>query len=186
MVVADVSGHGIASALMMTAFRGMLRMHTHGKLGEAKIARTLNRLLPEFTGGSHFITAFYVVLNLKNGNISYVCCGHPPALLLHPNDHITLLNNHRPALGIFNNIKYATENISMDHGDILVMYTDGVVEVTSSNGEQFGIERFKRTLITNLHLPTAALIQMIIQTIQKFSVNHDFSDDFTLVIIKKE
>jgi sigma-B regulation protein RsbU (phosphoserine phosphatase) len=186
VAVGDVSGNGIASALVMTAFRGLLRMHTHGRLGPAKIARAINRLLPEFTGDSHFITAVYIVLNLDADDFTYVSCGHQPPLLLRSDGSIVNLTVHGPALGIFNTVNYRTEKISVNSGDILMLYTDGVIEVTNPDGVEFGIERLKTVLVQGRSLPAAELIQMIIQTTQQFSCSQSYMDDFTLVIIKRE
>ena len=185
IALADISGHGIASAMMMSAFRGMLRMHAHGRLEPAKIARIINRLLPEFTGDSHFITAVYIVFNITTDVFTYVCCGHHPPLLLHSDGSIKYLDMHGPALGIMRHINYPTEKLSIVPGDIMVLYTDGVVEITNPDGIEFGIERLNNVLQQSGDLPAAEMIKMIIRATQKFSMSLNYADDFTLVIIKR-
>lgn len=185
VAVADVSGNGIASGLVMTAFRGLLRMHTHGVLGPPKIARAINRLLPDFTGNGHYITAVYIVLNLETDEFTYVSCGHHPPQLLHADGSSQSLNIHGPALGIINNVNYTAEKLPIIPGDILALYTDGVVETFNSNEEEFGIERLKTAVLNGRGLPAAELVQQVIQETRKFSGSQSTLDDFTLVIIKR-
>lgn len=185
VAVADVSGHGIAAALVMTAFRGLLRTHTRGQLGPAKIARSINRLLPDCAGSGDFVTAVYTVLSSKSEEITYVCCGQEPPLLLHSDGSLGNLDVRGPALGIFKNVSFATEKLSLVAGDILAMYTDGVVDLTNSEGVSFGFERLAATLNRKRDLSADKLIQTIVQETQQFSGSQSYLDDFTLVIIKR-
>ena len=185
IAVADVSGNGIAAALVMTAFRGLLRMHARRRLGPAKIARAINRLLPEFTGNDHFVTAVYIVLNPEYEEFIYVCCGQQPPLLLHSDGSLGNLDVKGPALGVFRNVRYSTEKLSLVTGDILTMYTDGVVELTNQEGVGFGVERLAAIIHQGQDLPASELIQMIIRATQQFSESQSYPDDFTLVIIKR-
>ena len=160
-------------------------MHTRGRLGSAKIARAINRLLPEFTGNSHFVTAVYIVLNPECEEFIYVCCGQQPPLLLHSDGSMGNLHVSGPALGIINNASYSTEKLSIVPGDILTMYTDGVVEMTNPEGIDFGVERLATAIYQGRDLPASELIQMIISETQQFSGSQSYPDDFTLVIIKR-
>jgi len=185
VAVADVSGDGIASALVMTAFRGLLRMYTHGRLGPSKIARTVNHLLPEFTDSSYFVTAVYVVLSPMSEEFTYVCCGHPPPLLMHSDGSCEYLFEHGPVLGILRNANYPSETLSLTPGDILVLYTDGVVDISNQAGNEFGIDRLVDVIYRGRELTADELIQKIVQTTRQFSGSHGYMDDFTLVIIKR-
>ena len=186
VAVADVSGHGIASALVMTAFRGLLRIHSCGSRGLAKIAYTLNRQLPQFTGNSHFVTVLYGVLYPASEEFSYVCCGHQLPLVIHSDGSVSSLKEHGPALGVFDEVTYPIVNLPLASGDIMLLYTDGVVEVSDEAGFEFGIERLTRAVHQYRGLPAGELIQAIIQTIHQFSGAQSYPDDFTLVIIKRK
>lgn len=183
--VADVSGHGIAPALVMTSFRGLLRMHTHGQLDPARIARTINRLMPEFTANDYFITAVYAVLDPDSHTLEYVCCGNPPPLHLHANTRPEILKVHGPALGVFRRVGYTAQKVVMQSGDMAALYTDGVVELTNSAGEEYGPERLAHALQQGKDEPADFLIQRVIQDTQIFSGSKSHPDDFTLVIIKR-
>jgi len=185
LAVADVSGHGIASAMIMTAFRGLLRTNTHGKLDPARISRKINGLLPEFTGDSHFITAIYGVLNSTNDEVTFVSCGHPSPFLLHLDGRVESLQFNGPAMGIFEKTNYVNETIELTPGDILVIYTDGVTELENPEGEAFEVERLIDIVTKNRALKAAELVQLIIQETQAFSGYQTYEDDFTLVIAKR-
>jgi sigma-B regulation protein RsbU (phosphoserine phosphatase) len=186
LAVADVSGHGIPAALVMTAFRALLRTKALGKSKPATIANTIDRLLPEFTGNKHFVTVLYAVLEASSGNLTYISCGHPPPLLLHANGEVEKLNRHNPALGIFQNLHHHDEETKLAAGDILVLYTDGVTEVMNQQNESFGIQRLVQVIRMNEQLDAADLILKTIQATGVFTDHYGFLDDFTLVIVRRE
>ena len=185
VVVADVSGHGIASALAMTAFRGLLRTHANRKLSASSIGQMINQLLPDFTSDSHFITMSFGILNLKDNRMTFVSCGHPPALLIHKDGRTEELKINGPALGIYTSVNYNNESMHLTEGDILVMYTDGVMELENLHGENFGIDRLREVILKNKENAAKDLIRQVIRETKKFSGFETYLDDFTLVIIKK-
>ena len=186
ITVADVSGHGIAPALAMTAFRSLLRSHAKGEIDPAAMAEQLNHLLPEFTGGSHFITLCYGELHTETDEITFVSCGHPSPRLIHLDGRTEALLANGPALGIFGEADYFNESKFLSYGDILILYTDGVVEIENHNGDPFGVERLMTLVSQYRHLPAKALLQKVINETKSFSGSQTYLDDFTLVIVKKE
>jgi phosphoserine phosphatase RsbU/P len=186
LAVADVSGHGIPAALVMTAFRALLRTKARGKLKPANIANTINRLLPEFTADNHFVTVLYAILEVPSGNLTYISCGHPPPLLLHADGEVDQLDQHNVALGIFQNTHYTDEQIQMTAGDVLALYTDGVIELMNPQGKAFGIPRLVQVMRENQRLSAAELVSKVMEATQAFSEFHGFLDDLTLVIVRRE
>jgi serine phosphatase RsbU (regulator of sigma subunit) len=186
LAVADVSGHGISSALVMTAFRALLRTRARGKSGPANIVYSINRLLPEFTGNNHFVTVLYAILDSPSGSLTYISCGHPPPLLMHANGEVELLEQHNAALGIFPNPDYADKQAQIAKGDILALYTDGITELMNQRGEAFGTERLVQVIRDNQQLASADLINQIIKATQVFTDYPSFRDDLTLVIVRRE
>jgi sigma-B regulation protein RsbU (phosphoserine phosphatase) len=185
LAVADVSGHGIPAALVMTAFRALLRTKALGRSRPANIANAIDQLLPEFTGNKHFVTVLYAVLEASSGDLTYISCGHPPPLLLRANGEVETLNRHNPALGIFQNLHYSDEEVNLAVEDILVLYTDGVFEIMNRQGESFGIQRLEQVIRENRQLAADEIILKVIQATQVFSDDYGFLDDFTLVIVKR-
>ncbi len=185
IVTADVSGHGIASAMTMTAFRGLLRTCSKGKLDPAETAVEINQHMPEFTGNKHFITLIYGVLDPKSDKITFTSCGHPPAWLIHSDGRSEFMTKNGPALGVFDKINYENESKQLQPGDILIIYTDGAIETDTAKIESYGILRLKIILNENRDLPAKDLIQRVISHIRAFSGSPLYLDDVTLVIVKK-
>ena len=186
IAVADVSGHGISSALVMSAFRSQLRTYTHGSESPAQIACVINERLPEFTGGNHFITMAYGLLDPKLDRMIFTRCGHPSPTLIHIDGTSEYLQLNKPAFGIYRKVQYLDETKKLSPGDILVIFTDGVMDTEDHHGEAFGIKRLMAAVTKNRNLPAKALINEIINQTRIFNDFQPFQDDFTLVILKKE
>lgn len=185
IAVADVSGHGIASALAMTGFRGLLRTHTRGKVDPARTARSINRLLPHFTGENHFISMVYAALEPKTCKVTVVSCGHPPVWLLHPDASAEPFTINGPAMGVFNWADYANESKTLSEGDILLMHTDGVLDMENPNGEAFGSERLIEVVRKSRNHTAREIVLQVILKAQAFTGRRTYADDFTLVVVKK-
>jgi len=185
LAVADVSGHGIPAALVMTAFRALLRTHGHSYARPARIARSINHLLPEFTADQHFVTALYTVLEPATGSLEYANCGHPGALLLRADGRTEKLERRGPALGIFEDPQYPSGMARMEPGDVLALYTDGVVEHNPPGGDRFGVERLVSTLRSGWQQSAEHMAAQVVQEARRFSGLSNFPDDFTLVIVRR-
>lgn len=186
IAVADVSGHGISSALVMSAFRSQLRTYALRKASPAQIASEINERLPEFTGGNHFITMVYGLLDSSKDQVTFTRCGHPSPLLLRADHSSESLKENRPAFGIYSKVQYMDETKTLSPGDLLVIYTDGVVDTENGQGKAFGIKRLMAIIGKNRGFSAKALIKEVINGTRQFNGFQPFQDDFTLVIIKKE
>jgi len=186
ITVADVSGHGIPSALVMTAFRALVRTYARSKLEPARITQAINQHLPEYTGGNDYVTAIYAVLDSENGQFAYTSSGHPPPILVRTDGSLEVLEQRGPALGFIKDARYPTGKVVLNAGDVLVLYTDGVLEVTGTQGEEFGAERLTGIIQDGRTLPASQQVQEIIRTTRQFSDLAGYPDDFTLVVIRRE
>lgn len=186
VAVADVSGHGISAALLMTAFRGLLRTNVSQFEEPVKVAQSVNSLIPEFNGDSGFVTAVYSVLDPGQDDFSCVCCGQQPPLLLKADLETNYLPLNGPAFGIIDNAQYTSMKQSLQPGDILVIFTDGVVELTNLEQTEFGVERLASVIRDQRGLSAQALIEAVIRATKQFSGVNCYEDDFTLVIIKRK
>ncbi|HQN01610.1 MAG TPA: SpoIIE family protein phosphatase [Candidatus Hydrogenedentes bacterium] len=185
LVVADVSGEGIPAAMIMAIFRALLRTHARAGGETAVIAQTMNRLLPDFTGGIDFVTAVFGVLVPDSGQFTYTNCGHNPPLLLRADGRVDTLTQGGPLLSILLGAVYRAAQVTLQVGDLLVLYTDGVVEVMSKEGEEFGLARLQAVLQAAHSLPAQAIIERIIQATQVFSGAANYRDDFTCMVVKR-
>jgi len=184
-VMADVSGEGIPAALIMTVFRALLRTQFRAGSDTAVIAREMNNLLPEFSGGIDFVTALIGILNPGNGEFSYTNCGHNPPLLLRQDGRVDLLPKDGPLLGVLKDAGFQSATTTLMPGDLLLLYTDGIVEVMSKIGEEFGLERLLQVLHENQTLAAAQIINEVILATQRFSEVPSFRDDVTLTVVQR-
>jgi serine phosphatase RsbU (regulator of sigma subunit) len=185
IVVADVSGKGIPAALIMAAFRALLRAQARSELRPAHIAQALNQLLPDFTGQVDFVTAVYGILQPEQGRFTYANCGHNPPLLFRANGHVERLECTGPGLSVLEDVSYDACDVALAPGDLLLLYTDGVVEIATENDEEYGVERLEGVVRRSQSLPASAMIDQIVRDTQRFSGRESFEDDFTLVIIRR-
>jgi len=185
VVVADVSGYGVPAALTMTAFRALLRTQARSQLGPSQIMQSINGLMRELTSVADFVTSVYGVLEPKSGEFAYTNSGHIPPMLLRIDGSVEKLECGGPLLSVFENTPYDTGKVKLSPGDVLVLYTDGVVEIAGSSGEEFGVERLTSLVRLSRDLPAETLLRQIIQATREFSDSASYDDDFTLVLIKR-
>jgi len=186
MVVADVSGDGIPGALVMTAFRALLRTHAATRLPPAGIAHEINQSLPEIAGRSNFVTAVYGVFRPEDGRFRYANCGHNPPLLLRASGETLKLTRTGPLLGMLGESDYEDQDIFLGAGDMLVLYTDGIVEAMTASEDFFGEQRLVQAVRAAAHQPVEGIIAAIVSAVQDFTGLSSFEDDITLVIVRRE
>ncbi len=186
LVVSDVSGEGVPAALIMAAFRALLRGFAQTDSDPARVAQMLNRLLPDFTGKVDFVTAVYGILDPQSGNFDYVNCGHNPPMIFRNGGSIERLNRGGPMLSILDDVEYDSGRVELDPGSLMLLYTDGVVEVINEAEEEFGVDRLKAVVHRFQGLPAAELVHQIILETQAFCDSRSFEDDFTLLVVKRE
>lgn len=180
---ADASGHGLPAALQVRDVFIALRM---GLAKDMKIVRTVEKLnaVLSHAGKSHeFISLFYAELE-DNGNFFYCNAGHPPPLFF-GNTSVHELNRGGLILGPYPKAKYERGFVFFEKGNILVMYTDGITEATSFEGEEFGTERIIKIVRENRESSSKELVEKIFKSVDEFTDFAVAKDDRTLFIVKK-
>jgi sigma-B regulation protein RsbU (phosphoserine phosphatase) len=185
LVIADVSGKGIPAALIMAAFRTLVRTRGHHEPDSAILAQTLNHMLLETVGEAAFVTAVYGVLEPESGAFDYVNCGHNPPLHIRGDGSIEFLHSTGPLLGVIDGARFQMGSLTLAPGEILALYTDGVVE-GSRGEEEFGRERLGDVLLLTRHLPPAEIVREVVSATMAFAGRNGYRDDFTMVILKRE
>lgn len=187
VVVGDVVGHGIGAALLMTTVRAMLRCRVvqPGELGQ--VIDDVNRLLCRDTiKQGNFVTLFYLEVDCGKNSISWVRCGHDPAIIYSPaTDQFTELIGSGMALGVLPAGGYQGSEIPLaaDPHCILI-YSDGAWEVENEAGEKFGKERLKKCLADCHTLELQQMLTSITESITAFRGKAPQLDDITLAVIK--
>ena len=185
LVMADVSGKGVPAALFMALSRALMRANS---LHDPKVAQAViqtNHLILECTSSGLFVTLFYAMIDVKQRKIRYISAGHnPPFLFKNSSGEILMLEADGIALGAIDEIDLEEKEVSVEEGDVLVLYTDGVTESIDTQEEEFGEERLKQ-LIQEQHAQSAdALMRTIEKRVMTFAGEEPQFDDFTLMVLK--
>jgi serine phosphatase RsbU (regulator of sigma subunit) len=186
LVVADVSGKGIPAALIMATFRAALRTEMRRHAEVPAVAAQLNRVVMESRDASRFVTAVCGVLDQASGRFTYVNCGHNPPLLLRASGRAETLLRGGPALGIFSDGGFEAGSVSLDRGDSLLLFTDGVVEPADGRDVEFGVERLEGAVRAAAGRPAAEALRSVIDATRAFSGRDEYDDDFTLVVVNRQ
>ena len=186
VVVGDVSGHGVSSALLMATARALIMLRSSMPGEAAGIINDVNRHLSldaEHTG--NFMTFFYSEITENGGEIQWVRAGHDPALIYTPpTDTFDELKGKGPALGIEDSFEYDSFRRRIEPGEIIVIGTDGIWETHNNTGEMFG-KRPLMDIIRNNHQASARqIVNMVRETLEKFRGDEEQEDDITMVVIK--
>ncbi len=189
LLVADASGHGAPAAVLMAIAHSI----THAKPEPFESPRELltrlnSHLSRRYTQQSgSFMTAFAAVFDLHHGTLSYVSAGHHPPRLLRSVDgtRISLNRSQRLPLGVKADESYPEQTISLNSGDCVVIFTDGVVEAGNPNGEMFGTDRIDAAL-TQHPVTAERLIELILDDLSLFSAGLPMADDRTLLVLRRE
>jgi sigma-B regulation protein RsbU (phosphoserine phosphatase) len=184
LVIADVAGKGIPAALLMVFLRASLRAATHiGYATHVSMAK-VNFLLWESIERNQFITAFYGILDASNRTLHYSNAGHNPPLLIDAQGAARFIEWGEQPLGMFRDTRYHEHYHTFRPGEILVLYTDGVTEALSPNGEEFGRDRLITAVKSGSTLSARELIASMQRDVFQWTDGVGLTDDATFFVIK--
>ncbi|ADJ29756.1 PAS domain S-box protein [Nitrosococcus watsonii] len=186
VTIADVSGHSVGPALFMVETRSALKTHMRSKFTAANTLAALNdSLYEDLNGADHFITMFYMQYHIATGGINYASAGHNPPLLLRRNEAIcNKLEADGLIFGVKKDVSFEEKRTFLEKGDLVFLYTDGIIEAESKRGEFFGIQRLSKVIVAHRHLAPQELIKVIVKNLQTFCESENFRDDVTMVVLK--
>ncbi len=184
IVIADVSGKGVPAALLMAFLRASLRAATHIGYATHITMAKVNYLLWESIERNQFVTAFYGVLDASNQTLSYSNAGHNPPLLIDSKGESRFIERGGLPLGMFKDTRYHEYYLSLEPGDLLVLYTDGVTEALNPAGEEFGRDRLAEAVKSALSLTAKELIVRLEGEVLRWTDGLGASDDVTFFVIK--
>uniref|UniRef100_A0A832I1E3 GAF domain-containing protein n=1 Tax=Eiseniibacteriota bacterium TaxID=2212470 RepID=A0A832I1E3_UNCEI len=184
LAIADVSGKGIPAALIMAGFRMSLLAEIRNEFAIRAVMRKVNSLLHESLERDRFVTAFYGVLDWKSGMLTFSNGGHNPPVLLRADGGAESLAEGGVALGVLPDATYDDRPVALRPGDVLFLYTDGVSEAESPDGEQFGRTRIERTLRALAGESAEAIAQGVVRAVLEWTGERGQNDDLTLMVVK--
>lgn len=185
-VVADVSGKGVPAAIFMAVSRTLIRATGVRGVSPAECISYSNELLAQESANSMFVTAFYGIYNLTTGQVTYTNAGHNPPYLMKADGTILQLPfSSDLVVGAIDDFKYSEETLQLEHGDTLLLYTDGVTEAINSGDEEFGEQRLQAVLAQLTSNSSQDIIERIKACVSDFAGEAEQSDDITLLAIKR-
>jgi serine phosphatase RsbU (regulator of sigma subunit)/catechol 2,3-dioxygenase-like lactoylglutathione lyase family enzyme len=183
-VIGDISGKGIAAALLMANLQANLRSQCAIALDQPRrLLCSVNQLFCDNTPDGAFATLFFAEYDDASSRLRYANCGHLPALLLHCDGTVERLEATATVLGIFKNWDCEIGECQLGAGDTLAFYTDGITETYNSGDEQFGEQRLIEALQRHRESSSQSALASIVDEVQRFGP-HEQHDDITLIIAK--
>jgi sigma-B regulation protein RsbU (phosphoserine phosphatase) len=187
VIVGDITGHGVDSALLMTSARAFLRMRASQPGTMSEIITAMNsHLTQDVLKTGRFMTLFYMTIDPANNRIDWVRAGHDPAMIYDPTqDRFEELKGEGIALGVNDGYKYEQYcQAGLKKGQIIAIGTDGIWESFDNNGKMFGKKRFRNIIRANAPAGADDILGAVYQDLSNFTKGRKSEDDITLVIVK--
>ena len=186
IVLGDVAGHGIASALMMASVRALLHGSVQSLDSPSAVLKHINVNLADDLHAGQFMTLFYLIFDPQTRSLIWADAGHDPAIVYQPaNNEFSALSGEDIPLGVDSNWHYATDHVTkLNGGELVMLGTDGIWETKSPSGELFGKERLRKILQDNQAQPVTDICTRILAAVAAFRGDLNQQDDVSIVIFR--
>ena len=182
VIVADVAGKGIAAALQVSAIRASMYALVGRELAIRAVMRHANRFFYDSVDAGRYVTLFYAVLDVPTRQLIYVNAGHQPPLLVRADGTVKKLWSGGVPIGMFESPQYFEGGARLRAGDLLALYTDGIVESSNAHDEEFGDGRLTQTMHEARSESAQVICQRVMDDVRRFSFGS--VDDRTLLVLK--
>lgn len=187
--ICDVMGHDVRAALITAMMRSLVQDLSHSTTDPGQLLGQINRALAgvfQQTGATMFATALYLIADVEAGELRYASAAHPDALHVHRRQkRVEWINGHSerkgPALGLFEDAEFPTCRRVLAVDDLLLLFTDGLIEAEGANQECFSAERLLEAIGRRTHLPAPELFNEVIAEVRAFCGPADFTDDVSIL-----
>jgi sigma-B regulation protein RsbU (phosphoserine phosphatase) len=186
VVIADVSGKGMAASLLAASFDALLMGPIEVGHPPDLICAKVSRRLFMKTPPERYVTAFVAALDPGSGRFSYTNAGHNPGLLVRADGTVERLEANGVPIGLFPVVEYERAETMLAPGDLVVLYTDGITEAANPGGDEFGLSRLQAVVQKHAREPLVALAVAIETVVEVFADGTPFGDDRTLVMLRRE
>jgi phosphoserine phosphatase RsbU/P len=189
--IGDVAGKGISAALLMATIQSTMRTQLSGSNNgsghlhsTAYMVANLNRLLYATTAPEKYATFYFAMYNEAEHTLTYTNAGHLSPMLVR-DGNLTLLEPTGTVVGAFAVAKYEEKTVKLEHGDMLVAYTDGIVEPENAYGEMFGEERLQDLLVKYARTDSSEIIARAMEAVVQWTGEGELQDDMTMVVARR-
>lgn len=185
LLMADVSGHGIPAALVTTMVK--VSFNTHAQTFGVKpsdVCYRVNQDISKLLGNdySHYLTAFFGIINLEQNKFEWANCGHHPAILVR-DGMVIRLGNPGPFIGFIESPQFQDESIELEKGDRIILFTDGIVEARNEKGEMFDIKRLLDICVGGRDQSPSLFVKHLLDDLKKFCGNEVQDDDRAVLVV---
>ncbi len=190
VVLGDVAGKGVPAALLASLVHGAIRSSnwTASKRHHEQSLARLNRLLMDRASGERYVTMFSCYHDHKAQTLHYINAGHCPPLLVHQTEpgsfEVIKLKEGGTVIGLLPVAEYQQGEVAISPGDVLVVFSDGIVESTNAADEEYGEERLAQEAQAHYSAPVEVLRQRVIESVRQFAAGVPAADDLTFVIVR--
>ncbi|HWP42507.1 MAG TPA: SpoIIE family protein phosphatase [Blastocatellia bacterium] len=182
LCIADVSGKGLAAALLMSNLQAAVKAFASGSISPPELCDRVNRVVSSNMAEDRFITLFYCVIDSESRRLVYTNAGHNPPVLVRRDGPEMRLEAGGVVLGPFQQWSYEQGEVALCSGDRLLLYTDGITEAEGPDDSQFGEQQLIELLVCNRQLSARDLEDLVMKSVTRFS-GGEFRDDATLVVL---
>lgn len=185
VVIGDVSGKGTPAALLMAAVREAIRSRASDLSSPGEVLHAVNEHVYQMTDASQFVSLFYAKLSQGGDRFDYSNGGHCPPLLVRASGDSLPLDKGGLLLGVLPKACYESDGAALGPGDLLVFYTDGVIEATNAEGEEFGRRRLLELVQRERRRPAEEIVGALRGAVAEFRGNTAAEDDATVIVLRK-
>jgi len=186
LTMADVSGKGVPAAMFMAVSHTLLRLAGKKKLKPEEVIIESNNVLAAESFDNMFVTLFYAIMNVRTGEMQYVNAGHNPPYILHKDGTLeTLPTSKNICLGVLEDYTYTSDSLTLQKGDSLVTFTDGVTEACSTSNELYGESRLEALLPTLAGQSARSILDNVVNAVHAHAEGAEQSDDITMLVAKR-
>lgn len=182
----DIAGKGVPAGMWFTNLAGVLQSHSRPDGDLTKIATAINRQLFHLRPVAPFVTAFLAQVDCLLGELTYCNAGHFPPVLLRASGQTSLLETGGPLLGAIEGAEFHAGQLTLEPGDTLVAYSDGVLECHNASGEEFGLDRIRESLRLTDPPSAQSTLVTVLAALQDFANGSPLCDDVSVTVIQRD
>jgi sigma-B regulation protein RsbU (phosphoserine phosphatase) len=186
VMIADVMGKGLPSSLLMSQVQAIMKIYSEQYSTAGEIVTAVNEFIYRYSTQEKFISMVVMVIDPETGKMTFCNAGHNPPFSLKNSEHFKRYDDGGMPVGVFLDQPYSQGEDVLEHGETLVLYTDGIVEARNDQDFEFEMDQLIETVQQNLSISASELTEAIVKKIREDWLATDQEDDWTLLIVKRK